>query len=121
MSSDSTKELIHSYIQSEGVDATARYVGRGRAYKELPDRELQGTWVRAFKEWSPDDGQADLLEDLASELSLRGLGIDRGLPPQDLLAMVTKVAQLGPFSEEAETELSQQLAAYVKTRSDQAN
>lgn len=114
MTSETTQDLLRGYIQSEGVESTARYVQAGRAYQGLSDEALQDAWAAAFRAWSPADGQADLLEDLASELSLRDLSVGRGLTAQDLQDMASKVAAMGPFSAEADDRLAEDVEAYAR-------
>jgi len=121
MTSETAEDLLRGYIESEGVESTARYVRAGRAHKDLPDKALQAAWVAAFKAWSPDDDETGLLEDLASELSLRGLSVGHGLTAQDLQEMAAKVASMGPFSAEADERLAEDVEAYNQARTSKSN
>ena len=121
MSSDADKDLIRSYIQSESMDATARYVNLGRAHKDLSDEALQAAWAATFKSIAFDDASSDRLMELTCELSVRGLGVTGGLTKQDLDEMVRKLSGLGPFSDEAEADLAGKVAAYQRSKSTGAN
>ncbi len=121
MTSETAEDLVRGYLENQGVDSTARYLTQGRAHQNLSDIALQESWVTAFKSMLIDYSQVDLLVDLSSELSLRGLGISQGLAAKDLLDLAGKVAQMGPFSEEAEAELSEDVAAYARAKTANPN
>lgn len=121
MTSKAAKDLVLGYLQSEAVESTARYVNRGRAYKNLTDTAVQEAWVEAFRAWAVDYAESALLDDLASELVLRKLGIPYDLIAKDLIEVQRRVAQMGPFSDEAEKELSDKMSAYAKAKAKASN
>jgi hypothetical protein len=70
-----------AYLESLRLEATARYVRRGRLLAGLDDEELRRRWVRLFKLWIADYGSGHdhrERDDIESELQLRGL-----VPPYD--------------------------------------
>jgi hypothetical protein len=81
-----------AYLDSLRLEATARYVRRGRLLAELGDEELRQRWVRLFKLWLADYPEHDHREreDVESELQLRGLLPPFDRVPDDLAVMCEK-------------------------------
>lgn len=121
MTDESAKALIHDYLASRDLDATASYLNGGRAHEDLSDEALQAACAVAFKAMVADFDQADLLMDLCSECGLRGLNVRMPVSANDLRDLTDKVSAMGPFSEEAEEAFTQELDEFARAKAAPAN
>jgi hypothetical protein len=74
---DRENERIVAYLQNRQFEAVEDYVGRGRQFADIDDKELDRRWIAAFKIWvaaAIAGVQNDHRErlDLDSEIALRG-------------------------------------------------
>src|ERR1700685_1767870 len=85
MTEDEVDDVVDALLQSDLMDQTAHYLGRGRRFEAMPTPKLNEKWVAAFRgfiqaettacETGKETSGCDTrdIDDAAAELRLRGL------------------------------------------------
>ncbi|HEX4077297.1 MAG TPA: hypothetical protein VHX61_00275 [Rhizomicrobium sp.] len=114
---------VEGMLETEAMDACARYLGRGRALQHLADNELMACWAAAFRTYcasrKPEDGRR--VDDAASELKLRNIEPDKSLIENETRQISDVARQLLIDYPDGHPALKRGVMAYLKRRESQMN
>lgn len=112
---DRMRLTVEAYLQSKSMNEAAEYVTRGRAYQHEDSSALRVLWIEAFKVWAGDHTQAGPMNDLRSELELRGEEPPYTAVKAEIDAISAKVAAMD-VTEEGKLAVVEEVLAYARAR-----
>ena len=114
---------VEGMLETEAMDACARYLGSGRVFQHLADNELMACWAAAFRTYcasrKPEDGRR--VDDAASELKLRNIEPDKSLIENETRQISDIARQLLIDYPDGHPALKRGVMAYLKRRQSQMN
>jgi hypothetical protein len=72
---DCAGAIVNAFLQNKSMEQKRDYLARGRRFAKLAVGQLKEDWIIAIRRWLAQKDQTDemMMDDLASELRLRGL------------------------------------------------
>jgi hypothetical protein len=72
---DCAGAIVNAFLQNKNMEQKRDYLARGRRFAKLAVGQLKEDWIIAVRRWLAQKDQTDemMMDDLASELRLRGL------------------------------------------------
>jgi hypothetical protein len=72
---DCAGAIVNAFLQNKSMEQKRDYLARGRRFAKLAVGQLKEDWIIAVRRWLAQKDQTDemMMDDLASELRLRGL------------------------------------------------
>jgi hypothetical protein len=111
------KAIIDAFLQSRSTEQSQDYLARGRRFSTFEVKQLNQGWITATRSWLARKAQAieQRMDDLASELRLRGLQ-----PPYDAIKReLNDCSASTTYAErrQAQAELARRIDDFVRNRS----
>jgi hypothetical protein len=108
--------IIDAFLQNRSTEQSQDYVARGRRFSGFDVKQLNQDWIMATRSWLARKAQTieQRMDDLASELRLRGLQ-----PPYDAVKQeLNDCSASTTYAErrQAQAELARRIDEFVRHR-----
>jgi hypothetical protein len=115
--------MVAGMIESEAMEACARYLTRGRQLAQLEDGELQARWAEAFRGMIAERTSERMreLDDAESELRLRDLKPDESLVRDAASAFAAEIRRMQAEHPDGIPAILDGVRDYLRRKNEQTN